>query len=191
VAALAAVALAAAAALAIGLATRGDSEGPGSSAAQRDGTGRAGGGAEKRDESGGDTRGSGGGDATTADAQTGPADTGAAPAPSESSPPPLATDGASLNDQGFQLLEQGRYAEALPLLQQAVDALEGSGDELTYNYALYNLAGAYLGAGQPEAAIPLLEQRMRYDNQRDTVQATLDRALAAAGRDGPKDDGDD
>ena len=63
------------------------------------------------------------------------------------------------------------------MLEGAVAALRGSGDEATYNYALYNLATAYLGAGRPEDAIPLLEERMRFDDgQLDEVQATLERA---------------
>ncbi len=60
-------------------------------------------------------------------------------------------------------------------------ALEG-GDETLYNYALYNLGVAYLGAGRPEDAIPVLEQRMQFDDgQLGEVQATLDEAYAAAG----------
>ena len=68
------------------------------------------------------------------------------------------------------------------MLERAVAELRGSGDEATYNYALYNLASAYLGAGRAAEAIPLLEERMRFDDgQLDEVEATLDRARAAAG----------
>jgi eukaryotic-like serine/threonine-protein kinase len=100
----------------------------------------------------------------------------------DSAPQP---DGVALNDEGYALVQAGEYDEAIPILQQAVDALAGSGDELTYNYALYNLALAYMGAGQPEDAIPLLEERMQFDDgQLAEVQATLDEALAAAGDSG-------
>ena len=53
---------------------------------------------------------------------------------------------------------------------------------MTYNYALYNLASAYLGAGRPADAIPLLEERIGYDDgQLGEVQAALDQAYAEAG----------
>ncbi|HLM30095.1 MAG TPA: protein kinase [Solirubrobacterales bacterium] len=91
-------------------------------------------------------------------------------------------DGWALNDQGYALVQEGSYEEAIPVLERAVDALRGAGDETTYNYALYNLGTAYLRAGRPEDAIPLLEERMKYDDgQLGEVQATLDEAYAAAG----------
>jgi eukaryotic-like serine/threonine-protein kinase len=120
-------------------------------------------------------------DSTDTAASTDTADTGgSAPAPDDSGSAP-AGDGQALNDEGFALNQEGRYEEAVPVLEDAVAALEG-GDETLYNYALYNLGVAYLGAGRPEDAIPLLEQRMQFDDgQLDEVQATLDDAYAAAG----------
>jgi tetratricopeptide (TPR) repeat protein len=111
---------------------------------------------------------------TNAEEPTGGGGGGGAAAPAD--------DPNALNDEGYALNQQGRYAEAIPLLEQAVQGLEGSGDELTYNYALYNLAVAYNRSGDPESAIPLLEQRLQYPNQTETVQAELDDALAAAGQ---------
>ena len=67
------------------------------------------------------------------------------------------------------------------MLQQAVSALEGSGDELTYNYALFNLGQALNRAGRPDEAIPILEQRLEYPDQTDEVQAELDSAYENAG----------
>ena len=97
-------------------------------------------------------------------------------------------DGASLNEEGFALIREGDYADAVPILQDAAAALEGSGDELTYNYALYNLGVAYLGAGRPADAIPVLEQRMRFDDgQLDEVRAKLSQAYADAGEAPPDD----
>lgn len=90
-------------------------------------------------------------------------------------------DGAALNDQGYDLIQEGNYEEAIPLLQDAVDALRGSGDELTYNYALFNLAHALRMAGRPEDAIPLLEERLQYPDQQGTVAAELEAARAEAG----------
>ena len=54
---------------------------------------------------------------------------------------------SELNDQGFALMQAGDYEEALPLLEQAVAGLAGSG-ELTEAYASYNLAFTRLRLGQ-------------------------------------------
>jgi eukaryotic-like serine/threonine-protein kinase len=109
-------------------------------------------------------------------------DTGGAPAESSTGDP------AALNDQGFALVNDGRFDEAIPPLEDAVDGLRGSGDEATYNYALYNLATAYVGAGRPADAIPLLEERMRFDDgQLGEVAATLQRAYDEAGVEAPGD----
>jgi eukaryotic-like serine/threonine-protein kinase len=115
--------------------------------------------------------------------------------PQEEQPPPEGTEttpdesapavdggasGAELNDQGFALINQGRYAEAIPILQRAVEKLAPIGD-LTYAYALYNLGHALRLAGRPEEAIPILEQRLEIPNQTGVVQQELEAARAAAG----------
>jgi tetratricopeptide (TPR) repeat protein len=84
-----------------------------------------------------------------------------------------------LNNRGFQLMNEGRYQEAIPLLRQAVSSA-GSGNDLTYAYALYNLGRSLRLAGRADEAIPLLERRLRIDNQR----ATVTRELKAAQRRG-------
>ncbi len=93
------------------------------------------------------------------------------------SPP---ADGYALNDQGFNLIQEGAYAEAIPILEQAVAALEGSGD-ITYAYALYNLGNALRLAGRPAEAIPILEKRLEIDNQTAVVSRELELAREAAG----------
>ena len=90
--------------------------------------------------------------------------------------------GADLNTQGFELMNQGRYDEAIPVLQQAVDALAGSAD-LNYAYALYNLGRALRLAGRPAEAIPVLEQRLQIPNQQGVVRRELEAARQAAGQD--------
>jgi eukaryotic-like serine/threonine-protein kinase len=87
---------------------------------------------------------------------------------------------ASLNDRGFRLMNQGRYDEAIPLLQQAVQRC-GDSRESVCAYALYNLGRSLRLAGRPAEAIPILERRLGYDNQTETVQAELDAARRAAG----------
>jgi tetratricopeptide (TPR) repeat protein len=97
--------------------------------------------------------------------------------------PEGAADGSSLNDLGYALIEQGRYDEAIPLLERAVSVLEGSAS-LTYAYALFNLGHALRLAGRPDEAIPILEARLEIPNQRGTVRRELEAAMAAAGEDG-------
>ena len=104
-----------------------------------------------------------------------------APEPAATEPAPAPPDGAALNDQGYALLQAGQAEAAVPILQRAVKALEGGGDELTYNYALFNLGTALVDAGRPKEAIPILEQRLEYPDQRETVAAELAAARAAAG----------
>ena len=143
--------------------------------------------------SSGDDPGGGGGGAGEGQAESGKGEetaggggAGAQEAPTEAEPVDEVpaeepVDGATLNDQGKALLDGGDPEAAVPVLQQAVAELEGSGDELTYNFALYNLGDALVQAGRPDEAIPILEQRLAYPNQTETVQATLDEAYAAAG----------
>jgi eukaryotic-like serine/threonine-protein kinase len=101
-------------------------------------------------------------------------------APEEPAANPQAS-GAELNDQGFALIQAGRYDEAIPILQRAVEELAPIGD-LTYAYALFNLGNALRLAGRPEEAIPILEQRLEIPNQTEVVQRELAAALAAVGQ---------
>jgi hypothetical protein len=119
-----------------------------------------------------------------------------APAPTGSSParPPVLPNGGvhpgtlvprtgaanavELNDRGFQLMQAGRYREAIPLLRRAVSTSPPESNDMTHAYALFNLGRSLRLAGRAEEAIPLLERRLRIDNQR----ATVARELAAARR---------
>ena len=139
--------------------------------------------AAKRRDNNGDAGASAG--SASADQATAPATTTAdtTTADATGSAPTATADGSALNDQGFALVNEGSYDEAVPVLQKAVDLLRDSGDEQTYNYALYNLGTALVGAGRYDEAIPVLQERMQYDDgQLDTVQAKLDEALAGAGQ---------
>jgi serine/threonine-protein kinase len=99
----------------------------------------------------------------------------------EPAPSPEPTSGAELNDLGFSLIGEGRYDEAIPVLERAVDALRDSGDDLTYSYALFNLGNALRLAGRPEEAIPYLQERLEYPNQTGEVRRELEAAYADAG----------
>jgi tetratricopeptide (TPR) repeat protein len=110
-----------------------------------------------------------------------------APAPRTPSVAISATTAASLEADGHELLAQGRYAQAIGKLRGAVEASGGSLAScaeptseacLTYAYALYDLGSALRLDGDPSAAIPILSERLRIDNQRATVQAQLELARA-------------
>jgi tetratricopeptide (TPR) repeat protein len=104
------------------------------------------------------------------------------PAPeADSEVAPVSADPAALNDQGFALMNEGRYDEAIPILQQAVDSFPEGSTDLTYAFALYNLGRSLRLAGRPDEAIPILERRLEIPNQTSTVQSELDAARAAAG----------
>ena len=91
-----------------------------------------------------------------------------------------ATAGTDLNAQGYSLIQRGQYAEAVPVLRRAVAAFPRGTTDINYAYALFNLGHALRMSGHPEAAIPILERRLRIPDQTATVQAELDAARAAA-----------
>jgi tetratricopeptide (TPR) repeat protein len=115
-----------------------------------------------------------------------------APAPAPEEEQPEATEqqagsgpatGARLNDQGFQLMSEGRYDEAIPILQRAVNSFPAGTTDLNYAYALFNLGQALRLAGRPDEAIPILEQRLEIPNQTGTVRRELELARRDAGGD--------
>jgi hypothetical protein len=92
---------------------------------------------------------------------------------------------AQLQAEGHQLLGQGRYAGAVSHLRAALATSDQSLNRctepatqacLTYAYALYDLGRALRLDGHPSAAVPVLSERLRIDNQRPTVQYELDLA---------------
>jgi tetratricopeptide (TPR) repeat protein len=74
----------------------------------------------------------------------------------------------------------GRYERAIPLLRRAVAAAWHAGTDLTYAYALYNLGRSLRLSGRAREAIPLLERRLRIDNQREKVARELEVARREA-----------
>jgi eukaryotic-like serine/threonine-protein kinase len=109
----------------------------------------------------------------------------AAPAPAEeqvsSGQGTDAAGGAQLNDQGYSRMQQGDYAGAVPILREAVASWPEDSRDINYAYALFNLGKSLNRSGNPGAAIPYLEKRLTWDNQRETVQAELDMARRSAG----------
>jgi len=121
----------------------------------------------------------GGGDAqtlTVVQTVTGPGQT-ITEAPTTPPAAPPGPSGAALNNAGFAKLEAHDFAGALPLLQQAVQKLNGTGstDEA---YADYNLALTTVALGQCTNVLALLDRsrelqghrpeidRLRHDAQR-------------------------
>jgi len=95
---------------------------------------------------------------------------------SESVPTPAGSDpelGGALNEEGFQLINDGRYEEAVPVLEEAVRAFPPQTEDLDYGYALFNLGNALRLSGRPEEAIPVLERRLEIPNQTEAVSAEL------------------
>lgn len=100
----------------------------------------------------------------------------AAPVPAGSD---VAT-GRSLNEEGFEMIQAGRYEEAIPVLEEAIRAFPPGTDDLSYAYALFNLGNALRLSGRPEEAIPILERRLEIPNQTGIVRRELTAAQREA-----------
>jgi hypothetical protein len=109
----------------------------------------------------------------------------AEPAPEEPAPAEQPIDpaqGAALNEQGYALMQQGDYAGAVPVLRRAVAAWPEDSTDLNYAYALYNLGASLNRSGNPAEAIPYLEKRLNWPNQRGVVKQELKDARQKAGQ---------
>ena len=104
-----------------------------------------------------------------------------APAPPPPPPPPpppaVSGNGHTLNDQGYARIQNGDYAGAVPLLQQAVSQLQGSGPADPYEgYANYNLGYALYRLGRCSEAIPYLKQAEHLEPDRSEPRSIRQRA---------------
>jgi tRNA A-37 threonylcarbamoyl transferase component Bud32 len=81
---------------------------------------------------------------------------------------PPAQSGAALNDTGFQKMRMGDYDGALPLLEQAVQKLQGSGST-TEAYADYNLAYTRFAVGRCDGVVELLDNSERIQGHRKEI----------------------
>ncbi|MEO5576499.1 MAG: serine/threonine-protein kinase [Gaiellaceae bacterium] len=105
---------------------------------------------------------------TTAPAPT-PAPTTAPEPTTATTAPPPSQDPSGLNDRGFELMQAGRYEEALPLLEQAVAGFAGSG-ELGEAYASYNLAFTRRSLGRCDGVLELLDRSEQVQGNRGEIQ---------------------
>jgi serine/threonine-protein kinase len=111
--------------------------------------------------------------------ESAPAEQPAAPDTSSAVDP---ARGASLNAQGFALMGQGDFAGAVPVLRQAVASWPEDSTDLEYAYALFNLGKSLNQSGSPAEAIPYLEKRLNWSNQRGVVKQELKLARQNAGQ---------
>jgi TolA-binding protein len=101
-----------------------------------------------------------------------------APAP----PPPPATvasgsSGHALNDRAYELIRQGNHGGAIPLLQQAIQKLAGTGPADPYEgYANYNLGYALYRSGRCGEAVQYFQRAIRLEPDRSEPPAYLRRA---------------
>ena len=91
-----------------------------------------------------------------------------AAASTSAAPPSSGASGAALNDAGFRKMQAGDYAGALPLLERAVQRLQGTGS-LTEAYADYNLASTRVHLGSCDGVLELLDRSESIQGQRDPI----------------------
>ena len=126
---------------------------------------------------------------TSGATRTGTTSAGASRPPEAAPTAAASASAAQLQANGHQLIGDGRYAAAIGDLRAALTASGQSTAScgaptseacLTYAYALYDIGVALRLDGDPGAAVGVLSERLRIDNQRATVQEQLDLAKAAA-----------
>jgi serine/threonine protein kinase len=96
-------------------------------------------------------------------------------APTTSPPARSSADGPQLNLAGYRKMQAGDYAGALPLFEQAVQKLDGTG-VLDEAYAKYNLAFTRFALGQCTDVLALLDQAQAIEGKRSAIDDLRRRA---------------
>ncbi|HEX4680681.1 MAG TPA: serine/threonine-protein kinase [Gaiellaceae bacterium] len=96
-------------------------------------------------------------------------------------PPPSGSSGSQLNLAGYQKMQAGDYAGALPLLEQAVQKLNGAGT-LDEAYASYNLAYTRFARGDCTDVLALLDRAQSIEGKRSAIDDLRHRAKKACKR---------
>jgi eukaryotic-like serine/threonine-protein kinase len=81
---------------------------------------------------------------------------------------PSAGEAERLNNEAFALMNEGRYEEALPMLERAIAAVRGTGT-LTEAYTSYNLAYTRLQLGRCDQVLELLERSQSLQQPRSEI----------------------
>ena len=81
---------------------------------------------------------------------------------------PSGQTGESLNDAGYAKLQAGDYTGALPLLEQAVQKLQGTG-KLYEAYASYNLAYTRFQLGSCDGVLALLDRAESIEGRKSAI----------------------
>ena len=97
------------------------------------------------------------------------------PATSTTTPPATGQSGEALNDTGYAKMQAGDYEGALPLLEEAVRKLDGSG-KLYEAYAKYNLAYTRFQLGSCDGVLDLLDQAEAIEGQKDAIDRLREQA---------------
>jgi predicted Ser/Thr protein kinase len=84
------------------------------------------------------------------------------------STPPSNRSGVALNNAGFAKMQAGDYAGALPLLEEAVRKLDGTGI-LDEAYAKYNLAYTRYQLGNCDGVLDLLDQAEAIEGHKSAI----------------------
>jgi tRNA A-37 threonylcarbamoyl transferase component Bud32 len=82
--------------------------------------------------------------------------------------PAASASGAALNDAGYRKMQAGDYAGALPLLERAVQKLQGT-NSLDEAYADYNLAFTRFQLGNCDGVLDLLDRSESIQGQRAEI----------------------
>jgi eukaryotic-like serine/threonine-protein kinase len=90
-------------------------------------------------------------------------------------PGPTGQSGEALNDAGFAKMQAGDYEGALPLLEQAVQKLQGTGG-LSEAYASYNLAYTRFQLGNCDGVLDLLDRSESIQGHRKEIDQLRKRA---------------
>ena len=88
---------------------------------------------------------------------------------------PAGQSGEALNDAGYAKMQARDFEGALPLLEQAVQKLDGTG-KLYEAYAKYNLAYTRFQLGRCDGVLDLLDQAEAIEGQRDAIDRLREQA---------------
>jgi tRNA A-37 threonylcarbamoyl transferase component Bud32 len=96
-------------------------------------------------------------------------------APTTSAAAPSSASGSQLNLAGYRKMQDGDYTGALPLLEQAVQRLNGTG-ALDEAYAKYNLAYTRFSLGDCTGVLSLLEEAQAIEGKQSAIEDLRHRA---------------